>query len=107
MKKILMLLQSDFPPDIRLEKEIKSLYRNSYEVLVICNQYEKNKSLPYPYCNIKRISALFNSTKLNKIINFPFFLNPRYLVTILKSIIEFKPNFIHAHDLPMMPIGIF
>ncbi|MCH7723172.1 MAG: glycosyltransferase family 4 protein [Bacteroidetes bacterium] len=106
MKKILMLSQTVFPPDIRLEKEIKSLYKNGYKISVICNQYDKTNSPPFPYCEIIRIHAVFNSVKLNKIINFPFFLNPRFLLTVFKSIIKIRPDVIHAHDLPMVPLAI-
>jgi len=101
-----MLTQTVFPPDIRLEKEIKSLAKAGHDLAVICNQYEKDKDPDFKYCKIIRIKALFNSVWLNKIVNFPFFLNPRYLSTVLTTIFRFKPEFIHAHDLPMMPIAI-
>lgn len=101
-----MLSQTVFPPDIRLEKEIKSLAKAGYELAVICNQFEKNKKPDFKYCKIIRIRALFNSFKLNKVFNFPFFLNPRFLIKVLTTIIRFKPDFIHAHDLPMVPIAI-
>jgi hypothetical protein len=74
-----MLLQSNFPPDIRLEKEIKSLSKVGYEVHVVCNQYEKELNPEYEYCTIDRVRAVFKSVTLNKIINFPIFLNPRIL----------------------------
>ena len=105
-KNILMISQAPFPPDIRLEKEIKSLSEAGYKVLVICNQYDKELNPTYEYCEIKRVNAIFDSVTLNRIINFPIFFNPRYLLKIYKAILEFKPGFIHAHDLPMVPIGL-
>jgi len=105
-KNILMISQAAFPPDIRLEKEIKSLSEAGYKVLVICNQYNKELNPTYGYCEIKRINALFKSVMLNRIINFPIFFNPRYLTLIFKSIVRFKPAFIHAHDLPMVPLAL-
>jgi len=106
-KNILMISQAAFPPDIRLEKEIKSLSEAGYNVLVICNQYNKELNPTIKYCEIKRVNALFKSIMLNRIINFPIFFNPRYLLKIYKAIIEFKPDYIHAHDLPMVPIALF
>ncbi len=106
MKRILMLLQSDFPPDIRLEKEIKSLSLAGFSVLVVCNQYDKDMNPKYEYCSIDRIKAPFKSKKLNKILNFPIFLNPRFIFTIWRNIVNFKPHFLHVHDLPMVPLGI-
>jgi len=105
-KNILMISQAAFPPDIRLEKEIKSLFEAGYKILVVCNQYDKKQNPSFEYCEIKRVNALFNSVKLNRIINFPIFFNPRYFFKIYKAIVEFEPDYIHAHDLPMVPIGL-
>ena len=101
-----MLLQSDFPPDIRLEKEIKSLSKAGYSIRVVCNQYEKKLNPEYEYCTIDRVKALFKSKLLNKIFNFPIFFNPRFVIKILLNVLRFKPGFIHAHDLPMTPLGL-
>lgn len=106
-KNILMISQAAFPPDIRLEKEIKSLFEAGYKILVICNQYDKSLNPKFEYCEILRVRALFESVKLNRIINFPIFFNPRYLSIVFNSIIRFKPDFIHAHDLPMVPLALF
>jgi glycosyltransferase involved in cell wall biosynthesis len=106
MKKILMILQTDFPPDIRLEKEIRSLASVGYVVKVVCNQYERGLNPEFQFCSIDRVNATFKSTRLNKILNFPIFFNPRFLFRTLFSTIKFKPNFIHAHDLPMAPLGL-
>jgi glycosyltransferase involved in cell wall biosynthesis len=104
--KILMITQAPFPPDIRLEKEINSLSEAGYKVLVVCNQYEKYLNPDFRYCEIKRVSALFKSIRLNHVINFPIFFNPRYLFISFVAFLKFKPNIIHAHDLPMVPVGL-
>lgn len=101
-----MISQALFPPDIRLEKEIKSLNEAGYKIIVVCNQYDKTQNPAFKYCEIKRVNALFKSIKLNRIINFPIFFNPRYLVKVFICIVRFKPGFIHAHDLPMVPIAL-
>ena len=101
-----MLLQSDFPPDIRLEKEIKSLSKAGYSIRVVCNQYEKKLNPEYENCTIDRVKALFKSKLLNKIFNFPIFFNPRFVIKILLNVLGFRPDFIHAHDLPMAPLGL-
>ena len=102
-----MILQSEFPPDIRLEKEIKSLSLAGFSVRVVCNQYKKDLNPEYEYCTIDRIKAPFKSTSLNKILNFPIFFNPRFIFKIWQNLIRYKPHYIHAHDLPMTPLGIF
>jgi glycosyltransferase involved in cell wall biosynthesis len=105
-KKILMLSQTLFPPDIRLEKEIKSLNEAGYDVTVICNKFEKTHDTDYKYCKIERLSAPFPKQYLNKIINFPIFFNPRYLSKVFGFIIKDRPDYIHAHDLPMVPLAL-
>jgi len=107
MTKILMILQSEFPPDIRLEKEIKSLSLAGFSVRVVCNQYKKELNPEYEYCTIDRIKAPFKSASLNKLLNFPIFFNPRFIFKIWQNVIKYKPNYIHAHDLPMAPLGLF
>ena len=76
-KKILMLSQTLFPPDIRLEKEIKTLNEAGYDVTVICNKFDRTRDTDFKYCKIERLSVPFRKPFLNKIINFPFFFNPR------------------------------
>ncbi len=105
-KKILMLLQSPFPPDIRLEKEIRSLNAAGYEVILLCNQYRKDDNREFPGCRIIRIKALFRNEKLNRLFNIPLFFNPRFFFAVFNIILKEKPLFIHAHDLPMVPLGL-
>ena len=105
-KNILMITQAPFPPDIRLEKEIKSLSEAGYKVLAVCNQYNKELNPSFEYCEIRRVKAFYKSIKLNRIINFPIFFNPRYIYEVFKAINYFHPSFIHAHDLPMVPIAL-
>ncbi len=109
MKKSLMLLQSEFPPDIRLEKEIRALSKAGYKVTLLCNNFtaDKNKITEYENCEIVRLTVPFQIYKLNKLINFPIFFNPRYLFQTIKIVRHFEPDVIHAHDLPMVPIALF
>ncbi len=101
-----MLLQSTFPPDIRLEKEIKSLSAAGYNLTVLCNQYYKNEVPSFEGCNIVRLKAHFNREVLNKILNFPLFINPRFIIKTIWTYLRVRPSFIHAHDLPMVPLGL-
>ena len=52
------------------------------------------------------ITAPFSSEMLNKVINFPFFLNPRFVLKILIIFFREKPDVVHTHDLPMAPFGL-
>lgn len=107
-KKILMLLQSDFPPDIRLSKEIKTLAKNNHKIYLLCN----NKT-GYPEEEIvdgARVIRLkyynFLSKKLQISKNIPLFFNPVWISKIIKLIKRYQIDVIHVHDLPLAPTAI-
>jgi len=54
MRKILMLLQGEFPPDIRLEKEITTLSNNGYKITLICNRFSSANPSEFNGCKIIR-----------------------------------------------------
>jgi len=101
-----MFLQSPFPPDIRLEKEIHALSNSGFRVILLCNQYQKDLAPEFPNCEIVRLKAHSNSIKVNKIFNFPIFFNPKFIFYAIKTYLKSKPDFIHAHDLPMVPLAL-
>lgn len=105
--KILMLLQSPFIDDERVRREISSLSKAGFRVSLICNQYLKETiSKEGIDFNLHINGAPFNSEMLNKVINFPFFLNPRFAFKILLVFLREKPDVVHTHDLPMAPFGL-
>lgn len=101
-----MITQGVFPPDIRIEKEIRSLSNVGFTIFVFCNQFDNTKSERFNGCKIIRLKALFHSVKLNKVFNFPALFNVRLLLKLIWTTYRIKPNLIHAHDLPMVPFGI-
>lgn len=101
-----MLLQSHFPEDERVERQIRTLSSHGFNVAILCNQYKKTDTRKMDNCEIYRIRALFNSLWLNRILNFPLFLNPRFIYYTFLAYYKFHPNVIHVHDLPMAPLGI-
>lgn len=106
MNKILMLLQSEFPPDIRLEKEIRALSAAGYKVSLLANSYTNAEGKHFPDVDIYRLSTPFKKQKFNKIVNFPLFFNPRFVKKGKELCEKLKPDYIHAHDLPMLPLGL-
>jgi glycosyltransferase involved in cell wall biosynthesis len=100
-----MLLQSEFPPDIRLEKEIRSLILNGYDVLLLANSFTKKILPDFQFGKVIRINAPFKNRKLNYIVNFPIVFNPRFLFFVIRQSLKYKPDYLHTHDLPMAPFG--
>ena len=77
MSKILMVLDHEFPHDVRVEKEINSLLNKGYEVHIACFTFE-NRPLLEKWKNIvihrKRISSFLHKTHVG-CLKFPFYFN--------------------------------
>ncbi len=109
VRNILMILQSDYPPDIRLTKEIKILTENGYHVYLLSNN---KKGLP-------RLEEVDGATVIrlryyprwakafNPIVNVPLFFNPVWLWAIMRAIIVYRIRIVHVHDLPLALAAIW
>lgn len=110
-KKILMLLRSNFPPDIRVEKEAFALIKARYDVHLLCLQYpgderegtykgiKIHREVPYTY-PFKPLKYFFN------VLEDIFYRSGRWEKAIQR--LHKRENFaaLHAHDLPMAPIAV-
>lgn len=104
---ILMILEGEFPPDIRVENEISALIDAGHEVHLACTT---RKNLP----GEDRLNEAFIRRKpLNTFIykssigclRFPFYFN--FWRKYISSLIETqKYDAIHVHDLPLSKIGV-
>jgi glycosyltransferase involved in cell wall biosynthesis len=104
--KILMILDHEFPPDIRVENEIASLHNAGHEVHLVCFT-RKNRTVfeQTPTCIIhrKRISVfLYKSSVACLTIPFYFAYWRKFINDIL---IRYNFDAIHIHDLPLARIG--
>jgi glycosyltransferase involved in cell wall biosynthesis len=104
--KILMLLESEFPPDIRVENEISSLTEAGHEVHLACTT-RKNRPPEERINNAvihrKGMSAFIYKSSVGSL-KFPFYFNywRRYISRLLE---KEKFDAIHVHDLPLSRIG--
>jgi glycosyltransferase involved in cell wall biosynthesis len=104
--KILMVLDRDFPPDIRVEHEINSLTDAGHQVHLACfdrknapKQEKWNKAIIHR----KPISNFFHKTSVG-CLKFPFYFNFwRSFISELHQ--EYQFDAIHIHDLPLAQIG--
>jgi glycosyltransferase involved in cell wall biosynthesis len=99
-----MILQSDFPPDIRVEKEARALLKTGYTIDLLCNNYT-GLATEDAYSGI-RVHRLRNKL-FSRIINLPLFCNPVWVWKIYSLIISVRPDVIHIHDLPLFLTGAF
>jgi len=106
--RICMVLEKAFPPDIRVEKEARSLTKAGHKVVVLCNkgpnqvEEEDVKSL-----KIRRLGkpAPLAGQVTDLIWRF-FLINPRWLRRIIKTVKEEGCQVVCVHDLPLVKTGI-
>lgn len=104
MKIIGMILDKEFPPDIRVEKEVKELVKAGFIVHLLC-LFQPAKPL------IENINGVIVHRKLKKnlltkTINRVFIIKYCWLNTIKKFISDNSIDILHIHDLPMVASGI-
>ena len=106
---ILMVLNSGFPHDWRVEKEAIALKNAGYNVFIMCN-YDKNREIKEDFNEITILRCLKNKNKyiniLNKIIFHIFFLDIITFFAIKINIIAYNIKYLHIHDLPLTKTGI-
>lgn len=102
-----MILQADFPPDIRVEKEISSLVSNGYEVHLVCKNV---RNFPFEET---RSNLIIHRLRLPKILPsrfrnawmVPLSNNPVWKQRISQVIKTYDIDVIHVHDLPLAPLA--
>ena len=106
MKKILMILDNAFKPDLRVKKEIETLTKLGLNIYLYC--WDKDSELPEyveeDLLKIKRVKVKSKSQLgLGQIKNlFKFY------IFLMKTINKEKQKFgyIHVHDFLMLPLGV-
>lgn len=101
-----MALERDFPPDLRVENEIKSLLAGGHSVVMACFTLSGADSvLNWNGCKVykKKISTFEYKSSVGAL-RFPFYF--RFWKKYLNSVIDFEnPDVIHIHDLPLAKLG--
>lgn len=103
--KTCMILDTPFPPDIRVEKEVRSLIRKGYEVHLLCVG-EKNEFLKIGDIFVHRI-VIDKSSIYKRLLHTRPLLNFFHINYWQKKLLNlhYKENFsvFHAHDLTTSP----
>jgi glycosyltransferase involved in cell wall biosynthesis len=105
--KILMVLETEFPPDVRIENEMQALTEAGHEVHLACstrkNRPEK-EGFGKSIIHRKKISAFIYKSSVG-CLKFPFYFNfwRNFIFTICS---KEKFDTIHIHDLPLSQIGV-
>jgi len=107
--RILMILQADFPPDIRVEKEVRSLAHAGHEVHLICKNVtgRKDEEIYPDLLYIHRLRAAKSWLhRWDNLRMFPIPQNPVWKQRICEVIQNFGIEAIHVHDLPLAPLAV-
>jgi glycosyltransferase involved in cell wall biosynthesis len=106
--RILFILQSDFPPDPRLSREMKVMVGNQYRVHLICNNRKNAKKTErFNGVHIHRIISPFQKLKkINKLLTIPSIFNPLWIFSLIKILNTYKIDVIHVINLPLAPLAI-
>lgn len=104
---VLMMLETDFPPDIRVENEIGQLLKLNYNVTIACYTFSDRKLNDiYKGCKVirKRISNFTYKTSVGAL-KFPFYFN--FWRSFMSDILSKESyDILHVHDLPLTKVGI-
>lgn len=104
---ILMLLEHDFPGDVRVDKEVQSLHIAGHNVIVASSTSSLKppiEKLDNCFVYRKKISPFIKKSSVGAL-KFPFYFN--FWRSFINEIIKIeKIDAIHVHDLPLAKVGI-
>ena len=105
---VLMLLEGNYPPDIRVENEIKILNKEGIKVILGCLRKQGKGSREEDVSDLLKIyrlpiSQIFFNLRINPF-SFPIYaeLWDKFVKKILS---KHEINYIHVHDLPMLRVA--
>lgn len=106
--RICVIYQGEYPPAERIEKVAKTLSAAGHDVFVLCNNYGRHAGGVGvgPHGPVVRPKAYFASRTLNRILNFPLFLNPIWLFLILRTVLRFRIDVLQVVDIPLGPAAL-
>lgn len=105
--KILMVLERDFPPDLRVENEINSLQEGGHQIFLACYTFRKEYiQEEWNNCKVfkKPISSLIYKSSVGAL-KFPIYFK-FWRSFVLDLCEKIQPDVIHIHDLPLATIGV-
>ena len=101
-----MVLERDFPPDLRVENEIKSLIASGHSLVLACYTVSGSDTVfDWNGCKVykKRISKFTYKSSVGAL-RFPSYF--KFWETHLEAVYSIEePDAIHVHDLPLAKVG--
>lgn len=105
--KICMVLQADFPPDIRVEKEAKALLAAGHQVHLVCrNKQRQEQHEQVNGIQVHRLENISVRQKVDNLLSTPIFVNPLWYRHIEKIVKKHQIQILHVHDLPLVATAL-
>lgn len=103
-----VLLQSDFPPDVRLSKEMGTWREDGHRIGLVCNnRNNRPRTETDGKLTIHRIPCPFPSfQRINKLVTSPFVCNPLWILEIVRAFRRGTIDVLHVINLPLAPLAI-
>lgn len=107
MKNVLMLLDNEFPPDDRVEKEARSLIDNDFRITILCptfnnlSQYDNHKGITVVRFPINRKWYKILLGLIQVLPLYPFLWKRQ----VTKCFQQKRYDIVHIHDLPLCSLA--
>ncbi len=100
--RVCLIYQAEFPDSERIEKTAKTLTAEGHEVFLLCNNYGK---FPKPEeqvaeVHVVRVGPTFQNRTWNRILKFPIFLNPFWILALMRMIRRHRIDVLQVIDVP-------
>lgn len=106
-----MVLENPFPPDIRVEKELRALETQGHEVTLLCgHKGNQPKEEMYGRTRLVRFQHATAGNKVTKRLDILYHWRTgrkkRWEIAIAEFVRENRIQALHIHDLPLVPAGL-
>lgn len=103
-----MIVQGDFPPDIRISKEARTLGERGAVIHLFANNKSGTgeKEEIVEGIHVHRLPPFNRLGRLGRGLKFPVFCNPLWVGKIFWGVRKYRIDVNHAHNLPLLPLVI-
>jgi glycosyltransferase involved in cell wall biosynthesis len=106
--RICLIYQGEYPPAERIEKVARTLASAGHEIFLLCNNYGavSPREERAGGVHVVRVGPALKSRTLSKIVKLPVFLNPLWVLELLRAIRRFRIEALQVVDIPLAPAAL-
>lgn len=105
--RVVYLYHGDWPKGAtRVARQTRSLAEAGHDVTLLSRNYTRRpRNESTPWMQVRRLRA-FPSAFLNKLMNFPLFVHPAWLLALRRTCLDSRADCIVVADLPLAPTAV-